>query len=194
MSLMRAPSSSEKNKVSVCWKQKTKFWRLKNSGYSRQFRGRQSQRDKKFTRSATPLRRVWNRNELNSFRARFWSYRVDARLPEKQQVAANLLEKTVVNSRCSKTVRDNTAAKASPERSARNETLMQLVLELATVKDVDTLVAFERKVADRKIYGQPRDFQGALEEINRNTLYLIRMGELLLGTAAYSLRQTGAFM
>jgi [ribosomal protein S18]-alanine N-acetyltransferase len=65
---------------------------------------------------------------------------------------------------------------------------MQIALELATVKDVDTLVAFESKVADPKIYGQPLDFQGALEEINKNTLYLIKMGEMLLGTAAYSLR------
>ncbi len=70
----------------------------------------------------------------------------------------------------------------------RNETLMQLELELATVKDVDTLVAFERKVADPKIHGEPLDFEGALEEINKNTLYLIKMGEMLLGTAAYSLR------
>jgi len=65
---------------------------------------------------------------------------------------------------------------------------MQIALELATVKDVDTLVAFERKVADPKISGQPLDFQGALEEINKNTFYLIKMGEMLLGTAAYSLR------
>jgi hypothetical protein len=65
---------------------------------------------------------------------------------------------------------------------------MQFALELATVKDLDTLVAFERKVADPKIYGQPLDFQGALEEINKNTFYLIKMGETLVGTAAYSLR------
>ncbi len=65
---------------------------------------------------------------------------------------------------------------------------MQLALELATVNDVDTLVAFERKVADPKIYGQPLDFQGALEEINSNTLYFIKKGEMLVGTAAYSLR------
>jgi hypothetical protein len=73
-------------------------------------------------------------------------------------------------------------------RCPRKETLMQFALELATVKDLDTLVAFERKVADPKIYGQPLDFQGALEEINKNTFYLIKMGETLVGTAAYSLR------
>ena len=65
---------------------------------------------------------------------------------------------------------------------------MQFASELATVKDVDTLVAFERKLADPKIYGQPPDFQGALEEINKNTFYFIKMGKMLVGTAAYSLR------
>ena len=65
---------------------------------------------------------------------------------------------------------------------------MQLALEPATVKDVDTLVAFERKVADPRIYGPALDVQGALQAISKNTFYFIKMGDLVVGTAAYWLR------
>jgi len=55
------------------------------------------------------------------------------------------------------------------------EPLKQFVLlEPATVEDVDTLVAFERKVADPKIYGPTLDAQGALQEISKNTSYFIK--------------------
>ena len=66
--------------------------------------------------------------------------------------------------------------------------LIQLALEPATVKDVDTLVAFECKVADPRIYGPALDVQGALQAISENTFYFIRMGDLVVGTAAYWLR------
>jgi len=55
------------------------------------------------------------------------------------------------------------------------EPLKQFVLlEPATVEDVDTLVAFERKVADPKIYGPTLDAQGALQEISKNASYFIK--------------------
>ncbi|MBV8176102.1 MAG: GNAT family N-acetyltransferase [Verrucomicrobia bacterium] len=68
------------------------------------------------------------------------------------------------------------------------EPLKQFVLERATVADVDTLVAFERKVADPRIYGPTLDAQGALQEISKNTFYFIKTGALVVGTAAYCLR------
>ena len=69
------------------------------------------------------------------------------------------------------------------------EPLKQFVLlEPATVEDVDTLVAFVRKVADPKIYGPTLDAQGALQEISENTFYFIKTGALAVGTAAYCLR------
>ena len=106
----------------------------------------------------------------------------------KTSVTQGSSEKTVVIPVGPKTVRDMMSRKLRRSHCPRKETLMQFASELATVKDVDTLVAFERKLADPKIYGQPPDFQGALEEINKNTFYFIKMGKMLVGTAAYSLR------
>ena len=40
---------------------------------------------------------------------------------------------------------------------SKKEALMQLSFEPAAVCDVNTLVAFERKVADRRIYGPTLD-------------------------------------
>src|SRR5258708_16524083 len=65
---------------------------------------------------------------------------------------------------------------------------MQLAFEPATVNDVDTLIAFERKVADPRIYGPTLDVQGARQEIGKNTFYFIKMGDMVLGTAAYRVR------
>jgi hypothetical protein len=56
-------------------------------------------------------------------------------------------------------------------RVPRSEALTQLALEPATIKDVDTLVAFEQKVADPKIYGPILDAPGAVQEITSNQFY-----------------------
>jgi ribosomal protein S18 acetylase RimI-like enzyme len=61
-------------------------------------------------------------------------------------------------------------------------------LEPATIKDVDALVAFEPKVADPKIYGPTLDRPGAVQEITSNQFYLIKMGDIVVGTAAYRSR------
>src|SRR5271163_2077533 len=71
---------------------------------------------------------------------------------------------------------------------SKKEALMQLAFEPAAVCDVNTLVAFERKVADRRIYGPTLDMLGARQEIAKNTFYFIKMGNVLLGTAAYRAR------
>jgi ribosomal protein S18 acetylase RimI-like enzyme len=68
---------------------------------------------------------------------------------------------------------------------SKKEPLMQLAFEPATVDDVDALVAFERKVADPRIYGPTLDIQSARQEIAKNTFYFIKMGDVVLGTAAY---------
>ena len=73
-------------------------------------------------------------------------------------------------------------------RCPRNEALMQLTIEPATLNDANTLVAFERKVADPKIYGPPLGVQGAIKEISKNTFYFIKRGDILVATAAYQLR------
>jgi hypothetical protein len=65
---------------------------------------------------------------------------------------------------------------------------MQLTFVRATVLNVGILVAFERKVADPKIYGPPLDAEGALRQISKNELYFMKLGDLVVGTAAYCLR------
>ena len=65
---------------------------------------------------------------------------------------------------------------------------MQLAFEPTTFNDVDTLVAFERMVADPRIYGPTLDVYGARQEIAKNTFYFIKTGDVVLGTAAYRVR------
>ena len=65
---------------------------------------------------------------------------------------------------------------------------MRLTLQQATAQDATTLVAFEHKVADPKIYGPKLDVAGALEEIKKNTFYFIKRGDAIIGTAAFRLR------
>jgi ribosomal protein S18 acetylase RimI-like enzyme len=73
-------------------------------------------------------------------------------------------------------------------RVPRSEALTQFALEPATIKDVDTLVAFEQKVADPKIYGPTLDAPGVVQEITSNQFYLIMMGGVVVGTVAYRSR------
>ena len=65
---------------------------------------------------------------------------------------------------------------------------MQLTIERATLNDANILVAFERNVADPKVYGLPVGVQGAIKEISNNTFYFIKRGKILVATAAYRLR------
>jgi ribosomal protein S18 acetylase RimI-like enzyme len=71
---------------------------------------------------------------------------------------------------------------------SEKEAPMQLAFKPATVYDVETLVAFERKVANPRIYGPTLDMQGARQEITKNTFYFIKKGDVVLGTAAYRAR------
>jgi ribosomal protein S18 acetylase RimI-like enzyme len=80
------------------------------------------------------------------------------------------------------------AQKPRRNRVPRKEAFTQLAFEPATIKDVDTLVAFERKVADAKIYGPTLDVPGAVQAITSNQFYLIKMGDIVVGTAAYRSR------
>lgn len=66
------------------------------------------------------------------------------------------------------------AQKPYRNRIPRSEALTQLALEPATIKHVDTLVAFEQKVADPKIYGPTLDAPGAVQEITSNQLVVGR--------------------
>jgi ribosomal protein S18 acetylase RimI-like enzyme len=68
---------------------------------------------------------------------------------------------------------------------SEKEAPMQLAFKPATVYDVETLVAFERNVADPRIYGPTLDIQGARQEITKNTFYFIKKGDVVLGTVAY---------
>jgi hypothetical protein len=65
---------------------------------------------------------------------------------------------------------------------------MRLTLQPATLQDVETVVAFERKLADPRIYGPMLDVPGALEEIKKNTFCFLKTGDIVIGTAAYRLR------
>lgn len=65
---------------------------------------------------------------------------------------------------------------------------MQISLELANTADAATLVAFERRVADPKLYGPPLDLRRALQEITNNTFYFIKKDDTMLGTVAYRRR------
>jgi ribosomal protein S18 acetylase RimI-like enzyme len=65
---------------------------------------------------------------------------------------------------------------------------MQISFKLANTEDAATLVAFEQRVADPKLYGPPRDLQRALTEITHNTFFFIKKGDTLLGTVAYCRR------
>ena len=65
---------------------------------------------------------------------------------------------------------------------------MRYTFELATDKDAATLVAFERGVADPKLYGPPLDLRRALQEITNNSFYFIKKDDTLLGTFAYCRR------
>ncbi len=69
---------------------------------------------------------------------------------------------------------------------------MHLVFQLATGKDKVTLVTFERKVADPKLYGVPLDAESALREIRKNKFYFVKAGGQVVGTAAYRLRPDGS--
>jgi predicted GNAT family acetyltransferase len=68
---------------------------------------------------------------------------------------------------------------------SEKEAPMQLAFKPATVCDVETLVPFESKVANPRIYGPTLDIQGARQEITKNTFYFIKKGDVVLGTAAY---------
>jgi hypothetical protein len=56
------------------------------------------------------------------------------------------------------------------------------MFELATDKDAATLVAFERRVADPKLYGPPLDLRRALQEITNNSFYFIKKDDTMRGT------------
>jgi ribosomal protein S18 acetylase RimI-like enzyme len=58
-------------------------------------------------------------------------------------------------------------------------------LERATTDDVETLVEFERKVVNPKLYGPALDFESAIKEIEKNTFFFIKIGNAVIGTAAY---------
>lgn len=65
---------------------------------------------------------------------------------------------------------------------------MRFALKQATVEDVDALIAFEQRVADPKLYGPALDIAGATEQIEKNTFYFIKVGDSIVGTAAYQVR------
>jgi hypothetical protein len=74
----------------------------------------------------------------------------------------------------------------NPVRHAERQ--MRLTLQPATLQDVETVVAFESKLADPRIYGPMLDVPGALEEIKKNTFCFLKTGDIVVGTAAYRLR------
>ena len=80
------------------------------------------------------------------------------------------------------------AQKPRRNRVPRKEAFTQLALEPATIMDVEALVAFERGVADPKIYGPTLDVAGAIQEITNNKFYFIKIGDVVVGTAAYRSR------
>jgi ribosomal protein S18 acetylase RimI-like enzyme len=61
-------------------------------------------------------------------------------------------------------------------------------LKRATIEDANDLVAFEHRVADPKLYGPILDLAGAIEQIERNIFYFIKLGDAVIGTAAYQVR------
>jgi ribosomal protein S18 acetylase RimI-like enzyme len=65
---------------------------------------------------------------------------------------------------------------------------LRRTFEQATEKDAGAIVALERKIGDLKTYGQPLGLEAALEEIRKNTFYLIKDGDIIVGTAAYRVR------
>lgn len=61
---------------------------------------------------------------------------------------------------------------------------MKISLRRAIAEEANTLVDFERKVANPKLYGPPLDLEGAIREISRNDFYFVMRGSTLVGTAA----------
>jgi [ribosomal protein S18]-alanine N-acetyltransferase len=60
-----------------------------------------------------------------------------------------------------------------------------LTFERARVGEADSLVTFEQRVADPRLYGTPSDLQRARREIRRNRLYFVKSGDAIVGTAAF---------
>jgi ribosomal-protein-alanine N-acetyltransferase len=65
---------------------------------------------------------------------------------------------------------------------------MRISYTLVMPEDAATLVAFEQRVADPKLYSPPRDLPTALKDITDNSFYFIRTGDTVLGTISYRLR------
>jgi ribosomal protein S18 acetylase RimI-like enzyme len=65
---------------------------------------------------------------------------------------------------------------------------MRVTFEQAVLADATALAAFERKVADPKLYGPPLDFEAAIREIGKNHFYFIKAGNTVVGTAAYQIK------
>jgi predicted lactoylglutathione lyase len=65
--------------------------------------------------------------------------------------------------------------------------IRHLVFQRATAEDVHIFAALERKSTSR-IYGPIGAMEDALREIRESTLYFIRSGEIVVGTAAYRVR------
>lgn len=61
---------------------------------------------------------------------------------------------------------------------------MKISLRRTIAHEASTLVHFERKVANPKLYGPPLDVERAIWEITHNDYYFVMSGSTLVGTAA----------
>jgi [ribosomal protein S18]-alanine N-acetyltransferase len=60
-----------------------------------------------------------------------------------------------------------------------------LTFERARIGEADTLVKFEERLADPRLYGAPSNLERARREIRRNRLYFVKSGDAIVGTAAF---------
>ena len=75
-----------------------------------------------------------------------------------------------------------------PVAPARRVARIESESEVTMNRTAETVVAFESKLADPRIYGPMLDVPGALEEIKKNTFCFLKTGDIVVGTGAYRLR------
>jgi len=78
------------------------------------------------------------------------------------------------------------------ERRGHAREMDQLQFQHATAKHAEAFIALQERSTDLKLYGPVGDVDGALREIAENILYLLRLGDELVGCAAYRVRPDGS--
>lgn len=66
--------------------------------------------------------------------------------------------------------------------------MSDITFQKATINDADTFFDLERKVSHLKTYSGSLDKKEAIEEIENNEVYLIKKGDLIIGSTEYQMQ------